>query len=261
MRRFISRFCPSPLMQESALLVSAPPHIVPGDLQDICHMSKICNIHSAVSIHIDTSMDTDRDTDRDIYRDMSTNKDTAGTQTQTWARTKTGIKTKTQTWSWQTFSKDPYSAIVPVEWRTVQMTQDISEPRAPTASYTCSSPSYENNDLQILRRSYCHWDRFPNNVLAELQTSVWGKRKSSSRVTYVQQLEINFSYSIFLHEVLWKLKEPLTWEGTGKISNTSQCSTLWEVQYLSIGWLIDWLQISFSLFMYAHTYRLTILDH
>jgi hypothetical protein len=46
-------------------------------------MSKIYNIHSAVSIHMDTGMDTDWDTDRDIYRDMSTNKDTAGTQTQT----------------------------------------------------------------------------------------------------------------------------------------------------------------------------------
>jgi hypothetical protein len=45
-----------------------------GNLQDIYHMSKICDVHGAVSIHMDMSMDTDRDTykdrDKDILTDM-----------------------------------------------------------------------------------------------------------------------------------------------------------------------------------------------
>jgi hypothetical protein len=45
-----------------------------GNLQD---MPKICNIHGAVSIHMDMSMDTDRDTYKDRDKDIETDMELA----------------------------------------------------------------------------------------------------------------------------------------------------------------------------------------
>ncbi len=42
----------------------------------------------------------------------------------------------------------------------------------------------ENYDMLIEKKSYRHQDISPNNMLAELEISVWGKKKAAARGMY-----------------------------------------------------------------------------
>ncbi len=99
------------------------------------------------------------ETDMETETKMETETETDNTWTWTWPRTRTW----TWTWNWRTFAKYfirrncPYSAI----WNASEIARRNFQWR-----YIFVVP------LQYEKNSYCFWNSFPNDVLAELEISI-----------------------------------------------------------------------------------------
>jgi hypothetical protein len=105
----------------------------------------------------------------EIETDMETEMETDNTWTWTWPRI------RTWTWNWRTFVKYvirrncPYSAI----WNASEIARRYFQ-----GCHILVAP------LQYGKKSYRCWNRFPNDVLAELEISILGKTKAATRGMY-----------------------------------------------------------------------------
>jgi hypothetical protein len=133
-----------------------PRHLVrPLGIDNIIAISDI-NIHSA---RFKLTRTRTRPRTRTSTRIRTETRTRTRTRTRTWTRTWTW----TWKWNWNTFVRYPYSAIVPTALYGLSETH-----HGASSSDTMFKIENDGNN------SYRRWNCSPNDVLAELETLVWG---------------------------------------------------------------------------------------
>jgi hypothetical protein len=135
------------------------------------------------------------------------------TQKQKWKRK--------QTWKWKwTWKRKRKLYLIRrnSSYSTMRIVANMSTAQFLMALCTCSASLWWKDWHKIVHR---HWNYSLNDVLAELERSIWGfKKKAATRGKYSKWNWLVIFQ--FLYEVALTFKGPLTWEGMVKTNCKSQ---------------------------------------
>ncbi len=111
-------------------------------------------------------------------------------------------------------------------YNNIWITYDTSQRKFQQCDKLVAPLPGENYDMQIFKSFYWCSNCPPNNMLGELEILIWVLKNAITR-----DMHCNWNWFIIsqiLYEMAPTLKEPLIWDGIGKISWKSQHFSLYE---------------------------------